>query len=302
MKISSMGYCMNQGFKNIRRNRMFSIASIATIAACIFLFGVFFSVLLNFRNMFSQLEKNLSVTVFFDEGITDEQIAQIGELIKARDEVESIHYTSDEEAWEAYKEKYFDGYPQAAESFGDDNPLEGSSSYEIYLKDASVQDSLVDYLKSVEGIRQVNYSASTASNLTDIAKLIGYVSVVIITILLFVSLFLINNTITIGVSVRKEEIAIMKYIGATDAFVRAPFIVEGVFIGFLGAVIPLVIIYFAYNYVIEFVATRFSVFGSSSWFLSVNEIYAYLLPIGLILGLGMGFLGSSFSLHRHVKA
>lgn len=301
MKISSVGYSVKQGFKNIRRNRMFSIASVATISACIFLFGIFFAMVMNFKNMFQEFEKNLCVTVLFEDDMTDEQIAQLGELIRARDEVDSIHYTSPEEAWEQYQVDYFKGYEEAKDTFGDDNPLINSDSYEIYLSDASKQVALVEFLKSQEGVRQVNYSASIADNLTDIAVIMGYVSAGIIAILLAVSIFLISNTVAIGVTVRKEEISIMKLIGATDSFVKAPFVVEGVTIGLLGSLIPLVVIYFAYEYVIAYVSSRFALFGNSEWFLGVNKIYVYLLPVAIILGIGIGFIGSNITLRKHIK-
>lgn len=302
MKISSLGYNMKQGFKNIGRNRMFSMASVATIAACIFLFGIFFSVLMNFQTMFDEVEKNLCVTVFFDEGLDTERIAQIGEEIMVRpDMVDSVKFISAEEAWEQYKLEYFKGYEDAAASFGEDNPLADSASYEVYVADASKQMELVSFLQNIDGVRKVNYSASTANNLTDIAKIIGYVSIVIIAILLAVSVFLISNTITIGVSVRKEEISIMKLIGATDSFVKAPFVVEGISIGLIGSIIPLAVIYFAYEYVVAFVMDKFSLFGSTSWFLGVNDIFRYLLPISIILGIGIGFIGSHITLRKHIK-
>lgn len=301
MKISSVGYSVRQGFKNIRRNRMFSIASVATISACIFLFGLFFAIVMNFKYMFQEFEKNLCVTVLFDQDITDERIAQLGELIRVREEVDSIHYTSPEEAWEQYQIDYFKGYEEARDTFGDDNPLEHSDSYEIYLSDASKQVALVEYLYSLEGVRQVNYSASIADNLTDIAVIMGYVSAGIIAILLAVSIFLISNTVAIGVTVRKEEISIMKLIGATDSFVKAPFVVEGITIGLLGSIIPLVVIYFAYEYVISYVSSRFALFGTSSWFLGVNDIYVYMLPVAIILGIGIGFIGSHITLRKHVR-
>lgn len=301
MKISSIGYTTKQGFKNLRRNGMFTAASIATIAACIFLFGIFISMLMNFEKAFEEFEKNLCVTVFFDEGITEERIAQIGEEIRVREEVDTIHYTSADEAWEAYQKDYFAGHEEAAATFGDDNPLAGSDSYEVYINDASRQSELVAYLQSIQGIRKVNYSSSTAENLSNIAMIIGYVAVIIIAILLAVSMFLISNTITIGVSVRKEEISIMKLIGATDSFVKAPFVVEGVTIGTIGAIIPLVIIYFAYEYVVRYVTAHFSIMGGTAWILGVNDIYKFLLPVALGLGIGIGFFGSHLTLRKHIK-
>lgn len=301
MKISSVGYTMKQGFKNIGRNRMFSIASVATISACIFLFGIFFALIMNFDFMFGELEKNLCVTVLFDEGITEERVAQIGEEIRIREEVDNIHYTSAEEAWEQYKQDYFKGYEEAAASFGDDNPLKDSASYEVYIKDASMQDELVVYIQGIEGVRQVNYSATAANTLADVAIIIAYVAAVIIIILLAVSVFLISNTITIGVSVRKEEISIMKLIGATDSFVKAPFVVEGITIGTIGSVIPLAIIYFAYEYVISYAMEHFSLFGGATLFIGVNDVFKYLLPVSLLLGIGIGFIGSHITLRKHIR-
>lgn len=301
MKIRSWGYNIRQGFKNIYRNRLFSLASVATIGACIFLFGVFFSIIVNFQHMLEETEKNICVTVFFDKGITEERIKEIGEEVSKRTEVDSIHFTSAEEAWESFKYDYFKDYEELAEGFKNDNPLVNSASYEIYLNDASMQSSLVAYLEGLDGIRTVNRSEITAHSLADMAILLGYVSVVIIAILLAVSIFLINNTITVGVTVRKEEISIMKLIGATDLFVKAPFIVEGITIGLVGAAIPLAIIYFAYEGAVNYITTSFSIFGGGNMFLSVTDVFSTLIPVALGLGVGIGFLGSYFSLRKHVK-
>lgn len=223
MKIRSLFYHIKDGLKNIYRNRLFSLASIATITACIFLFGVFYALVSNFQYMIHKAENEVCVTVFFDEGLTDADIKKLGDTISQRNEVSRIHYTSADEAWENYKAEYFKDYPELAEGFKDDNPLANSSSYEIYLNEASSQATLVTYLENLDGIRQVNRSEATASGLASAARLVSYITIAIIVILLAVSIFLITNTIVIGITVRKEEISIMKYIGATDAFVNAPF-------------------------------------------------------------------------------
>lgn len=301
MKIRSAGYCTRQGFKNIGRNRLFSLASIATIVSCIFLFGVFFCIVMNFENMVKETEKNLCVTVFFDKDITEERINEIGIDIGLRTEVDRIEFTSADEAWQNFKVDYFKGYEELAEDYKDDNPLVYSSSYAIYLSDSSMQDSLVTYLENTEGIRRVNYAADTAHNITDVAKLVGYISLVIIIILLAVSVFLISNTITVGVTVRKEEISIMKLIGATDSFVKAPFVVEGVIIGIIGSVIPITIIYFAYDYVVDYIGTRLSFFGTGAMFIPMHDVFKILVPVSLLLGIGIGFVGSRITLRKHVK-
>ncbi len=299
--ISTLWYSIKQGVKNIYRNRMFSLASIGTITACLFMFGIFYFLLSNFRYMIHNAETSVAVTVFFDEGITDKEIDKIGKLIDSREEVANYIFVSAEEAWESFKEEVFQGQEDLEASFGEDNPLQDSASYQIYLNDISKQGELVTYLEKVEGVRQVNSSDTTASSLTSFNTLVAYVSVAIIIILLAVAIFLISTTVTMGISVRKDEIAIMRLIGATDFLVRAPFIVEGIIIGLVGASLPLGILYLIYNRVVEYVGTRFSLLSNILTFLSVEEVFSTLVPISLLLGVGIGFLGSAMTVRKHLK-
>ena len=251
--------------------------------------------------MVKEAESGVAVTVLFDEGITEEEIEEIGDLIRARVEVSRIEYTSPEEAWESFKDVYFNGNEAVAESFANDNPLANSASYAIYMNDISMQKTLVTYLNSVEGIRQVNQSETVANTLSDFNALIGYISAGIILILLGVAVFLISNTIMVGISVRKEEIAIMKLIGATDYIVRAPFVVEGVVIGLIGAAIPLGILYVLYGEIITYVAENFSFIGGMMQFLSAEDVFNALVPIGLVLGVGIGYVGSHITTRKHLR-
>ena len=184
MRIRSIFYHMKDGFKNIYRNRLFSLASIATIAACIFLFGILYSLVVNFEYMVKNAESEICVTVFFDEGLSQADINKLGDTISKRVEVSNIHFTSAEEAWEKYRVEYFKDYPELAEGFKDDNPLANSASYEVYLSDASMQATLVTYLENLEGVRGVKRSEIIANSLSSAAKLVGYVAVAIIIILL----------------------------------------------------------------------------------------------------------------------
>lgn len=300
MRPSTIWYTLKQGVKNIKRNMMFSIASVLTMSACILLFGVFYSIVNNVNNIAHKVEEEVPITVFFDEGTTDEQIQQIGALIKERPEVAQIQYESADDAWEKMKKEYF-GDTDAAEGFKDDNPLVNSSNYQVYLKDISKQAVLVAYIQTLDHVREVNQSEQAAKTLGSINKLVSGISIVIIVILLLISVFLISNTVSVGITVRKDEIGIMKYIGATDAFVRAPFLLEGMVLGVIGAAIPLVILYFAYNSAVTYVLTRFNVLMGVVEFIPVGRIYMTLLPIGLALGIGIGLLGSFWTTRKHLK-
>ena len=298
MRISTFFYTLKQGIINIFRNKWFSLASVATISACLFLFGLFYAVITNFQSIVKSAEEGVSVTIFFQHGTSEEQIMEIGSKIEARDEVSKIEYTSPDQAWEYYKENWIpeefsDGFP--------DNPLENSASYAIYMKDISQQAALVEYLNSIPEIRTVNQSELAASTLTGVNALVAYVSAGIILILLLVFVFLISNTVTIGISVRKEEISIMKYIGATDFFVRAPFVIEGILIGIFGSALPLGTIYVLYNKVVEYIGTKFSVLSGLLNFLPVNTVFSTLAPVVVAIGVGIGFLGSFITVRKHLR-
>lgn len=300
MRLNTFFYSIGQGFKNIARNSMFSIASMATMAACIFMFGIFYILVYNVNVMVQTAEESVAITVFFDEGISETRIQDIGEEIKKRTEVREIVFVSAEEAWESFKTDYFKGNEQFAEGFSD-NPLANSANFEIYLKDVSQQSGLVKYLKSIDGVRSVNQSQVVAETLTEFNKILSIVSMGIISILLSVAIFLINNTIATGINVRKEEISIMKLIGATDYLVRAPFVVEGIVIGLVGASLPLALLYVLYDKIVAHVATEYSMIGSLVEFVSPVILFQGLIPIGLLLGVGIGLLGSVWTIRKHLK-
>ena len=298
MRISTFFYTLKQGVINIFRNKLFSLASIAPISACLFLFGLFYAVILNFQNVVRTAEEDVSVTVFFKDGTTQEEMEQIGEQIRARDEVSEAKFISADEAWA-------EGAP---ENIGEDyneiyteNPLEGMDNYEIYMNDVSKQESLVGWLESIPQVYEVRHSEVAATTLTGGNALVAYTSVGIIAILLAVSVFLINNTVMIGISVRKSEIEIMKYIGATDFFVRSPFVIEGILIGLIGSLLPLGLIYVLYKKVIDYVMIEFPSLSGLMQFLPVSEIYRTLLPVCLGLGAGIGFLGSFITVRKHLR-
>lgn len=298
--ISVFVYSVRQGMKSLRKNRMFTLASIGTIAACLFLFGLFYFVVSNFQHMIKEIETAVGVTVFFEEGISQEQVDSIGEAIRFREEVDHIEYISAEEAWAKFVRENFSDNTELVDSFGTDNPLENSASYQVFLKDISNQQEIADYINGIEGVRTVKRSDETAKNLENANLLVSYVSIAIIAILLAVSVFLINSTISTGITVRRSEIEIMRLMGASDFFIRAPFIVEGVVIGMVGALIPLVILLFSYNTIIHYIKTRFEVISGWLDFLGAAQVFQMLIPVCLLIGIGIGFLGSFVTVRKHL--
>ena len=300
MKISTFFYTLKQGIVNLFRNKWYSLASIATISACLFLFGVFYAIIANFTHIVKNVEQGVSVTVFFEPGTTDERMATIQQLIDGRSEVAATNFISADQAWADYQKEYFGdkvdefiaGYPT--------NPLADYANIEVFLNDVSKQADLVTYIESIEDVKETRHSDVTADTLSGFNLLLTYVSLGIIAILLAVSIFLISNTVTIGISVRKEEINIMKYIGATDFFVRAPFVIEGILIGLFGAAVPLIFIYNMYNVVLKFMIEKFEMLSKLLDFLSVHALFEFLLPVSLIVGVGIGFIGSFTTVRKHL--
>ena len=295
---------------------MFSLASIATMSACIFLFGLFFSILVNFQYIIRSAEEGVAITVFFEEDATDAQKEEIGRQLEEHQGVADVVYVSADEAWEEFQKEYFGDNPELAEGFKDDNPLASSDNYEVYMETmedgdqsliarsrslSETQNELVEFAQGLDGVREVNKSDVVANTLSSVNTLVAIVSIAIIIILFGVSIFLISNTVTMGITVRKEEIAIMKYIGAKDFVVRSPFVIEGLIIGIFGAAIPLTLLYFLYDRAVEYIMTRFSILQNIIDFLPVGTVYQILLPIGLVMGIGIGFLGSYFTVRKHLK-
>lgn len=280
---------------------MFSLASIATIAACIFLFCLFYAIVGNVRHSAQMAETTVGITVFFDDGLSEDQIQAIGQEIESREEVESITYISPDEAWETFKNDYFQGMEELAEGFADDNPLADSASYVIFLKEIENQEEFVSYLNAIDGIRKVNYSSSAVTALESLNRIIGLLSAVIIGILLAVAVFLISNTISVAAAFRRQENQIMKLIGATNWMIRAPFIVEGILIGLIGAVLPLAGIYVLYQKAAAYIEENYTIMTGIFSPVAVEDIFPFMVGVALALGVGIGFFASFFTIRKHLK-
>ena len=303
MRISTFWFCIKQGLVNICRNIWFSLASTAIISACIFLFCVFFSVITNIEYMVRTAETTMGITVFFNEDLSEDEIRQIGDQIESEkaDLIKEMKFVSAEDAWDSFKSEYFGEDEALAEGFADDNPLAGSTSYEIYLNNITDQDAFVSYLEGISGVRKVNYSNSAAAGLASFNNILGLLFGAIIIMLLAVAIFLISNTISVAAEFRKNENRIMRLIGATNFMIRAPFVVEGTILGLIGAAIPLGLMVFLYRQTVEYVMNRFELLSGIIQFLPLGTFYPTMAGISLALGGGLGFFVSFFTIRRELR-
>ncbi|MBF1004788.1 MAG: ABC transporter permease [Lachnospiraceae bacterium] len=297
MRIRTFFYTIGQGIKSLFRNGWYSIASVATITACLFLFGMFYTIIVNFQHMVHSAEEGVSVTVFFKEGTSEDEIQVLKAEVEKRPEVSKVDFQTADEAWDSFKKQYLGDY---AGGFPD-NPLEGDDNLQIYMKNVSQQANLVTYLESVNIVREVKRSEVTAMTLSAVNRLITLISAGVILVLLGVSIFLISNTVTIGIEIRRNEIEIMKYVGAGDFIVRGPFVIEGMLIGLIGSLIPLALIYVLYGEAVEYFSSKFSILSMFLQFYSPAVIFQKLMPITLGVGVGIGILGSLSSVRRHLN-
>ena len=303
MRISTFWFCLKEGFINMCRNVWFSLASTAIVSACIFLFCVFFSIITNIEYMVTMAETTMGITVFFDEDLSEAEIQALGEQIKSDKAglIKDMNFISAEEAWNSFQTDYFGEEADLAEGFAEDNPLAGSASYEIFLKNISSQDDMVKYLETLNGVRKVNYSSTAAAGLTSFNRILAMLFGAIIIMLLAVAVFLISNTISVAAEFRKNENKIMRLIGATNFMIRAPFVVEGMMIGLVGAAIPLAAMYFLYLNTVEYVTEKFRLLSGLIRFLPVGQVYPEMAAISLALGGGLGFIVSFMTIRKHLR-
>lgn len=247
------------------------------------------------------MEQSVGISVFFEPGISTERKDQIGEEIKKKEDIATMRYVSAEEAWESYKKDVFQGNEELLEGFEGNNPLKESDSYEITLKEVKSYKQVVSHLETIDGVRKVRYSEGAAEGMTKINTMGTYLAGGIILILMAVSIFLVSNTVSIGVAVREEEISIMKLIGAANGFIKAPFRAEGMIIGILGSLIPTAIIFAGYEGIINWMNDKFHVVTVFMKFVPIQQIMLYLLPLALLVGIVIGLLGSSITIRKYLK-
>ncbi len=302
MRIRTIRNCMKDGVYSIVRNGLMSIASIGTISACLFILGITYCLVINVQQFVQGLDSSLGIVAFLQPEVSSEDAIAYAAELDARSEVKTATYVSPEEAWNTFKGTLQDGINgDLLEELDHDNPLSSSANIEIYMNSADAQSALVKELENNPNIRLVRYSKKAADLMTSFAHFATYIGVALMVVLMLIAVLLIANTIELSVYIRRREINIMKYIGAKDSFIRLPFVVEGMLLGFLGVFIPTAVIYFGYQYLIKMVDENYSSMSYLINFVNVNTLMKGLFPIFLILGVVVGMIGSLVSIRKHLK-
>lgn len=296
MKWNTVKYLLKEGILGLWKNRLMALASAGTIVLCLLILGMSYSLVENIEYILAQVETQMGITAYINIDIDDVKTKEIEEKIKKVPNVLEVTYISKEEAL-----KTFAGDQDNQDlflQFQEDNPL--PASFEIKAEGVEFQEEIVGKLTAIPEL-QITYFEKETDMFISINKSIQMISLTVIGCLIIIGLLLITNTIKLTVYVRKREINIMKYIGATDAFIRLPFLIEGISIGIIGCLIPIGIIRWGYIYLVEFVSKSLSSILGGMTLVPVGEIMAGLIPIFALLGIGIGALGSGIAIHKHLK-
>ena len=298
MKFRSIKYFFSEAFVGVIRNRLMSIASIGTVAACIFMIAISYCALTNVNYMLAQIEESIGIAVFLEDDVNSDKVLGINDALVAIDHVENVSYISPEEALDDLKESWnaeeiLSGFDES------NNPL--SSSFEVSLDDISYQEEVVDKIEQIDGVRNIRSSETETQFLVKINNFLSIFGSALIIVLAAISVVIITNTIKLSVFTRRTEISIMKYVGATDWFIRWPFVIEGIIIGIVGAAIPIIIAWPLYNKLVDVIYAQIPMVQNLVSFKFGIDIFSVLLPFALLFGALLGVIGSTISLRKHLN-
>ena len=297
MKHSIFGYLLGEGFRNVFHNKKSSGASLAIMCATMLIFGLFFMIIENLNNAVETLETQQGMQVFIQKTATDAQMEQIGEQIQAIDGVNKVTFVSKEDALNQTKEKLKDKQALIA-GWDEANPFK--ASYLVTLTDLKLSSQVQDEIKKIDNIDSIQSRDETINGLVAIANGVRIISAVILTLLVLISIFIIGNTIKLTVHARRKEISIMKYVGATDSFIRWPFVIEGIIIGIVAAALSILVLGIAYSLIAN-AASNSIISTMGIKLLSFTDMTTLLVVVYMVLGIGIGALGSSISMRKYLQ-
>ena len=298
MKFRSIKYFFSEAFSGVIRNRLMSVASIGTVAACIFMIIISYCALTNVNYMLTQIEESIGISIFLEDDADADTVLALNDQLVTMEYVDSVRYISSEEALDEMKQSWdaediLSGFDET------NNPLTGS--FEVNLTDISHQSEVVKKIEQLDGVRKIRSSETETEFLVKLSHFLRIFGGVLILALAAISVVIITNTIKLSVFTRRTEISIMKYVGATDWFIRWPFIIEGIIIGIVGASIPIIIAWPLYNKLISIIYEQIPMIHSIVSFRFGIDIFSILLPVALIFGALLGVLGSNISLRKHLN-
>lgn len=297
MKLRTGKFFIREGFRGLKRNRTMSAAAMTSVIAALLVIGIFFIIMLNIDYAATKLESQIEMMVYLNDGLSENIIGSMKEEVKSIDGVKSVEFVSKDVALKELSEKWGEN-SYLLEGLEGDNPL--PDSFVITLTDPSKASSVALSISSMSNIEKVVYGKEELAKILKATYVIRISSVAIILILLFISVFIISNTIKLTVYARRREIGIMKYVGATDWFVRGPFIVEGVMLGILGGLVASGLLGAGYIYCSRFIENQMIGFMSLS-LMPFGRIMTSLFVLLTTVGIAIGVVGSFISVRKFIR-
>lgn len=295
MRYNIISYLIGEGFKNIFKNKKSTASSLAIMCMVMLVFGAFFIIGENINYIMNNVEGAQAVQVFFEKDVTDEEAQKIGEEINKINGVNKIEFVSKDEAFNIVKTTVLE-VPELAEGYEDSFP----PSYIVTFTDLSLKDAVKEEINKLDKIDTIESSDRTMEVLMNLTKGIRIATGILLLILIFVSIFIISNTIKLAVYSRRKEISIMKYVGATNNFIRCPFIVEGILIGIISGLISILIVGFSYNLILQQLLKTDIVNTIGISFVNFTDMFSLIIIVYMILGSGIGVIGSSMSMRKYL--
>lgn len=297
MKIRTLKYFAREGVKNVNRNKVMSFASISSVIAALLVIGIFFCIMINVTYLANGIEAQVEMVVELSNNLSPDLISGMKKSIEAVHGVKSVVFVSKAEALENMKKAMGDN-KDVLNGLETDNPL--PDSFKVSLNDANNADDVAFNIKSISNVVNITYGKDELNKLLKLIYVIKLSSLMIIAVLIFISIFIISNTIKLTVYARRKEIGIMKYVGATDTFVRGPFLVEGMFLGLIGGLIAALVLMPGYMSLDQFITNQmFGLFKVS--ILPLSQIAFNLTALLMSVGIVIGAVGSIISVRRFIK-
>ncbi len=293
---NSILHNIKEAFSGIIRNRSMALASIASVTSSLFVFGVMLCIVLNLNNIMVKTQHQFnSINIYLEDSLSESEISDIGSAIKTLDNTQKVTYESKEVALQKLKERWGD---KAYLLDGRDNPLQ--NSYILDIKDSKQANVTVQQVQAIKGVEEIRYYKDVIDQLTKIVNIINKFGLMLMAVLVFVSVFIISTTIRLTINARKSEIFIMKYMGATNWFVRWPFIIEGLILGFVGSAIAIGITYGSYNVMYDFFTTD-QISFINGYILTIDDVFMDIVTVFLAMGIGIGTVGSVASVREYLE-